>query len=364
MGAPATEPGDTSRLNEVHVHESGSPAAPTVVFVHGGGPGGAMWGEHLDRLAGAFHCLAPDLPGFGRSNRLAPISLNETADLVAELIVARVPARRAHVVGLSYGGSVVFALLDRHPEVLDRVVIDGACVLPGRADPLILAAVTLVSPIVNTPLAAAALRLIGWRDLGVALRSASPAAFRRSWKEGYTAPISRAALEAVCPTLLVAGEREHARASNAALAALMPHATARFVPGLGHAWFVWRRELHIRLVEAWLAGTDLPAELQPEPPSRSAAERVLRELQRQGKVIRTIGLVGKRARGEIPSSHRDLVECPPGLVLHPRVGQVLVPAARISFVEAAAPFFLLWVGLAARALHLTSQGRMDHGIAQ
>ena len=229
-----------------------------------------MWRDHMDRLAGEFYCLAPDLPGFGRSNRLAPISLKQTADLVAELIAARVPARRAHVVGLSYGGSVVFALLDRHPEVLNRVVIDGACVLPQRVDPLILAAITVVSPVVNTQLAEAFLGLIGLRGLGVALRSASPAAFRRSWLEGYTAPISKAALEAVCPTLLVAGEREHARASNAALAALMPHATARFVPGLGHAWFIWRRDLHIRMVEAWLSDEALPAELEPEPPSPAA----------------------------------------------------------------------------------------------
>jgi pimeloyl-ACP methyl ester carboxylesterase len=242
-----------------------------------------MWRDHMDRLATEFHCLAPDLPGFGRSNRMAPISLSQTADLVAELITARVPARRAHVVGLSYGGSVAVALLDRHPEVLDRVVIDGASVLPRWTDPLILATVTLVSQLVNTTLAASFLGLVGLRGLGVALRSASPAAFRRAWMEGYTAPLSRAVLGAACPTLLVAGEREHARESNAGLAPLMPHATARFVPRLGHAWFVWRRELHIRMVEAWLAGTDLPAELQPEPPSRSAAERVLRELQRQGK---------------------------------------------------------------------------------
>jgi pimeloyl-ACP methyl ester carboxylesterase len=275
MGATAINSGHAARIGEVYVDECGTPGSPAVVFIHGGGPGGAMWRDHLDRLASEFHCLAPDLPGFGRSNRLAPISLSETADLVAELIVARVPARRAHVVGLSYGGSVVLALLDRHPEVLNRVVIDGACVLPGRADRLILAAITLVSPIVNTRLAAAVLRLIGWRDLGVALRSASPAAFRRSWIEGYTAPISSAELEAVCPTLLVAGEREHARVSNAALAALMPHATARFVPGLGHAWFVWRHELHVRMVDAWLTGEALPKELMPEPPSPSAVARVL-----------------------------------------------------------------------------------------
>ena len=267
-----------SHLEGVYVHETGTPGTPAVVFVHGGGPSAAMWRDHMDRLTGEFHCLAPDLPGFGRSNRLAPVSLNQTADLVAELIAARVPARRAHVVGLSYGGSVVFALLDRHPEVLDRVVIDGACVLPQRIDPLILAAITLVSPVVNTRLAAAFLGLIGLRGLGAALRSASPAAFRRSWMEGYTAPISQAELDAVCPTLLVAGEREHARVSNAALAALMPHATARFVPGLGHAWFVWRHELHIRMVEAWLRDEALPAELKPEPRSPTAVARVVRLL--------------------------------------------------------------------------------------
>jgi pimeloyl-ACP methyl ester carboxylesterase len=281
MGATAIDRRDTAHLRDVYVHESGSPAAPTIVFVHGGGPSGAMWRDHLDRLAGEFHCLAPDLPGFGRSNRLAPISLDQTADLIAALIAARVPAGRAHVVGLSYGGSVALALLGRHPEVLDRVVIDGACVLPRWPDRLILAAVTVVSPIVNTWLAAAALRLVGWGDLGVALRSASPAAFRRSWMEGYTAPISKAALEAVCPTLLVAGEREHARVSNAGLAALLPHATARFVPGLSHAWFVWRRELHLRMVEASLTGRALPDELKPEPASPAAVAEVLRQVEKE-----------------------------------------------------------------------------------
>jgi len=42
---------------------------------------------------------------------------------------------------------------------------------------------------------------------------------------------------------------------------------------------------------------------------------------------------------------------------------VVVPSARIFLLEAAAPFFLLWIGLAARALNLTSHGGMDHGIA-
>ena len=60
-----------------------------------------MWGAH-------------DLPGFGQSNHLASLSLDETADLVAELI-GTLPSQRAHVVGLSYGASVI-ALLERHPD--------------------------------------------------------------------------------------------------------------------------------------------------------------------------------------------------------------------------------------------------------
>jgi pimeloyl-ACP methyl ester carboxylesterase len=267
---------------EVHVHESGTPGTPAIVFVHGGGPDGRMWSLHLERLARTFHCLAPDLPGFGQSQQLAPLSLAQTADLLAELIATRVPARRAHVVGLSYGGSVVIALLERHPDRVDRAVVDGAAVLPtwgGWGDRLVELGAIAVSPIIDTGPVATLLGAVGLGELGRELRSASPRAFRRAYREGFTAPLTRALLAAPCPTLFVAGEKEETvRASNAALAALMLHATARYLPGLSHAWFAWRHELHIQMVAAWFSGEALPAELTSEPPSPSAVERVLRLL--------------------------------------------------------------------------------------
>jgi pimeloyl-ACP methyl ester carboxylesterase len=284
LSTPVHEPHSSAHLRDVYVHESGTPGSPAVVFIHGGGPDGRMWHVHLDRLSRRFHCLAPDLPGFGRSNHLAALSLGETADLVAELIETRVPARRAHVVGLSYGGSVVFAMLERHPNRVHRAVIDGAAVLPlwgGWGDRFVQLGTTVISPIVNTRPVATLLNLVGLRELGIELSSASPRAFRRAYKEGFTAPTSRSELEAQCPTLLVAGEKETTvRASNAALAELMPHAIARFVPGLGHAWFGWRPDLHVRMVEAWLTGEALPEELKTEPPSPSAVDRVLRLLEK------------------------------------------------------------------------------------
>lgn len=54
------------------------------------------------------------------------------------------------------------------------------------------------------------------------------------------------------------------RASNAALAALMPNATARFVPLQGHGWIGAEPDLHLRMVDAWLAGQELHPELLAE----------------------------------------------------------------------------------------------------
>ena len=57
----------------------------------------------------------------------------------------------------------------------------------------------------------------------------------------------------------------------------MPHAEAWFAPGLDHCWQRKAPDLHIRMVEAWVNGQELPSELRREPaPSPTAVERVRR----------------------------------------------------------------------------------------
>ena len=109
----------------LYVEESGTPGSPAIVFIHGAGQSSREWRQHMDRLPG-FHCLAPDLPGFGRSNHLGSATKERVADLLARLIEERVPARRASVVGISSGGLHIHALLDRHPDRVERAVIDGS----------------------------------------------------------------------------------------------------------------------------------------------------------------------------------------------------------------------------------------------
>ena len=89
----------------MHVEESGTPGSPAIVFIHGAGQSGREWRQHMASLTD-FHCLAPDLPGFGRSNQLPSASFSQTADLVARAHRAARPGTRASVVGISSGGMV------------------------------------------------------------------------------------------------------------------------------------------------------------------------------------------------------------------------------------------------------------------
>jgi len=261
------------------VHESGSPGAPAIVFIHGVGQSGREWREHMARLDG-FHCLAPDLPGHGQSRHLPLPSNERLADRLAELIETSVPSRRAHIVGISWGALLVQVLMQRHPDRVDRAVSDGLpLVWPRGSRPLMLGLMAVVTPFLHTrPVLAMYRDIVDAADLRVASRRA----FWRVWAKGLVR--LTAATEAPCPTLLVAGEKEgFVRPSNAALAALMPHAEARFAPGLGHCWQRTSPDLHIRMVETWCSGQELPSELRREPPS---SPKMMERVARQGAPLR------------------------------------------------------------------------------
>ncbi|HEY9493668.1 MAG TPA: alpha/beta fold hydrolase, partial [Intrasporangium sp.] len=55
----------------IHYNEAGDPSAPAVVLLHGSGPGATGWSNfktNIDALAEHFHVIAPDMPGWGRSD--------------------------------------------------------------------------------------------------------------------------------------------------------------------------------------------------------------------------------------------------------------------------------------------------------
>ena len=256
--------------------------APAVVFLHGAGLSGRMWADHMARLS-AFHCLAPDFPGCGMSNRLRWTSSADAADYIANLIARRIPAGNAHVVGISLGGAVAHTLLARHADVLNRVIIDGAGILPWWGNGPYLLFIAAIAPFLHTQTVIGALS----RSVGgipepdqAEFKRASRLAFLKSLADARGTRATQTEVRAACPTLLVAGEKEAAvRRSNAALAAVMPYADARYVAGLGHGWLGRAMELHLDMVEAWLTKEQSPMALVAEGPSPAAVRSLLRALR-------------------------------------------------------------------------------------
>jgi pimeloyl-ACP methyl ester carboxylesterase len=225
------------------------------------------------------------------SRRLPWTSMDDAADAVAALIRTRVPAGRAHVVGISLGGAVAHRLLSRHADVLDRVIIDGAGILPWWGNGPYLLLIGAIAPFLHTRAVIAALS----RSVGqipepdqAELKIASRVVFLKSLADARATRATRAEVQAARPTLLVAGEKEMAvRSSNAALAAMMPHAVARYVADLGHGWIGSRKDLHVDMVEAWLTSEESTAGLVAEPPSPAGVRALLRQLRNPATAARS-----------------------------------------------------------------------------
>ncbi len=252
----------------LYVHETGTPGAPSIVFLHGVGTGGWMWDRQIAALAD-FHCLNVDLPGHGKSNHETWVSLTDTADQIAALIEARATNGRAHVVGLSLGAYVALVLLEHHADVLDRVVMSGvtAAPMPNRA--LLRPQLWLMSFLTKrrwfVNMQARLLRLPP--DMQPALvenlQALSMQAYRRIWEEA--AQFQVPPLHHVnTPTLITAGGSESKIITQAvgAIAKIMPNAQGWLAPGLGHGWNVEAPDLFTAMVRAWMMGTPLPSGLQ------------------------------------------------------------------------------------------------------
>jgi len=129
----------------VHLVERG--AGPPLLLIHGYPSNATSWRPVAERLAGSFATLAPDMVGFGLSTRhpRGPLDGGAYADRLAALLdTLEIP--RAHVAGLSWGGSVAQRLAVRHPDRVQRLVTerervsaelvrtDGVTVYPSGAN--------------------------------------------------------------------------------------------------------------------------------------------------------------------------------------------------------------------------------------
>lgn len=116
---------------EVYVRVAGPADAPPVVLVHGFVISSAYMIPLATRLARTLRVYAPDLPGFGRSEKPpATLDVDGLADALRLTLDAAAIARPA-IVANSLGCQVAAALAARHPERVGRLVLVGPTVEAG-----------------------------------------------------------------------------------------------------------------------------------------------------------------------------------------------------------------------------------------
>ncbi|WP_420122055.1 alpha/beta fold hydrolase [Nakamurella sp.] len=113
--------------------ESGT-GGQTVVLVHGSGPGVtayANWRLVLPVLGEDFTCYAPDMVGFGYSDRPEDVeySVQTWADQTVGFIKA-MGIEKTHLIGNSFGGAIALRIATQHPELVDKIVLMGSMGVP------------------------------------------------------------------------------------------------------------------------------------------------------------------------------------------------------------------------------------------
>ncbi|OJY39508.1 alpha/beta hydrolase [Pseudonocardia sp. 73-21] len=108
---------DTDRLR-MHYLESGRPDGTPLVLVHGNLSTGRFYEHLLPRIPDRFRVLAPDMRGFGDSERKsldATRGLADWADDTAALLVALGIEAPPHLVGWSTAGAAIASFATRYP---------------------------------------------------------------------------------------------------------------------------------------------------------------------------------------------------------------------------------------------------------
>lgn len=109
-------------------HDTGS--GEPVMLIHGSGPGVTAWANWrlaIPALAERYRVIAPDMLGFGYTDRPANVTYN--LDTWLGHTVAFMDALgldKVNLVGNSFGGALSLALTIRHPERVSRLVLMGA----------------------------------------------------------------------------------------------------------------------------------------------------------------------------------------------------------------------------------------------
>ncbi|RLA21332.1 MAG: 2-hydroxy-6-oxo-2,4-heptadienoate hydrolase [Gammaproteobacteria bacterium] len=113
---------------KTNYHDQGE--GEPVFLIHGSGPGVTAWANWrlvIPELAKDFRVVAPDMAGFGYTERLPNDDYNmENWVNHAISLMDALGIERTNLVGNSFGGALALALAIKHPERVNKLLLMGS----------------------------------------------------------------------------------------------------------------------------------------------------------------------------------------------------------------------------------------------
>ena len=113
---------------DVFYREAGRGDAPAILLLHGFPASSHMFRNLIPALAGEFHVVAPDYPGFGQSAMPPRDTFAYTFDALADVIekfTDRIGRTRFAMYMQDYGAPVGYRLAERHPDRVTALVVQN-----------------------------------------------------------------------------------------------------------------------------------------------------------------------------------------------------------------------------------------------
>jgi pimeloyl-ACP methyl ester carboxylesterase len=98
-----------------------------------------VWDDVLPALAASFRVIAPDMPGFGESEKPPPGRYRYDFEAFSESLVdliAAIGLGRVSICGHALGGAIALTVAATHPDLVDKLVLVNPLVYPPRPDAL------------------------------------------------------------------------------------------------------------------------------------------------------------------------------------------------------------------------------------
>jgi pimeloyl-ACP methyl ester carboxylesterase len=115
---------------EIFYREAGPANAPTLVLLHGYPTSSHMFRNLINDLSDQFHLIAPDYPGYGRSEQ-PPIAEFEYTfknfAAIVEGLLDQLGVEKYSLYLMDYGAPVGWTLASKYPERIETLIVQNGC---------------------------------------------------------------------------------------------------------------------------------------------------------------------------------------------------------------------------------------------